>query len=140
MDGSEWELLSGEKSEEGLSKTEYMLLHPRCAVCHWPAERWGRHLELHHIVGGAGRKDLPCGSNWVCICNRCHYALHSARMPGYSDLTKGAVLTAKIEEDGPVDESKLAALKHRKCLPYDQCPIPEEYVADRHRRGGEPWP
>ena len=140
MDGLEWALLSGEKAEEGLTKGEYMLLHPRCAVCHWPAERWGRRLELHHIVGGAGRKDLPCGSNWASLCSRCHHALHAARIPGYPDLTKGAVLTAKIEQDGEVDTAKLAALKHRKCLPYDQCEIPEEYLADRHRRGGEPWP
>lgn len=140
MDGLEWDLLAGERAEEGLTKGEYMLLHPRCAVCHWPAERQGRRLELHHIVGGAGRKDLPCGGNWLCLCGRCHHALHAARMPGYPDLTKGAVLRAKEEEDGPVDEPKLASLRRQRALTYDQCEIPEEYLADRYRRGGEPWP
>jgi hypothetical protein len=61
-------------------------------------------------------------------------------MAGYGDLTKGAVLTAKIEEDGPVDLSTLAALKHRRALPYEAEPIPKEYLADRTRRGGDPWP
>jgi hypothetical protein len=61
-------------------------------------------------------------------------------MPGYGSLEKGAILAAKVEEDGPVDEQKLAALKHRRALPYDQSPIPAEYLADRKRRGGEPWP
>jgi len=132
--------MSGETSEPGLTKNDYMLMHDRCAVCHWPASRSGRRLELHHIVGGAGRKDLPCGSNWLCLCGRCHHALHSERMAGYGDLTKGAIITAKEEEDGSVDAAKLAALKHRRALPYDPSPIPAEYLNDRTRRGGDPWP
>lgn len=130
----------GETSEPGLTRNDYMLMHGRCAVCHWPADRPGRRLELHHIVGGPGRKDLPCGSNWLCICGRCHHALHSQKMPGYGDLTHGAILTAKAEEDGPVDEERIAALRRWKALPYHQSEIPEAYLADRHRRGGEPWP
>lgn len=127
-------------AEQGLTKNDYMLMHPRCAVCHWPATRRGRRLELHHIIGGAGRKDLPCGSNWLCLCGRCHHALHAERLRGYPDLTKGAILTAKEEEDGFVDTSLLASLKARKALPYEQCPIPEEFLADRRRKGGDPWP
>lgn len=128
------------KDGGGLTKGDYMLAHQRCAVCHWPAHRRGRRLELHHIVGGSGRTDLPCGSNWCCVCGRCHHALHHQRMPGYGNLTKGAILTAKQEEDGDVDVEKLAALMRRKALPYDQCPIPPEYLADRLRDGGDPWP
>jgi hypothetical protein len=61
-------------------------------------------------------------------------------MPGYSDLKKGSILTAKIEEDGSVDIALLASLKHRRALPYEAEPIPREYLEDRTRRGGEPWP
>lgn len=61
-------------------------------------------------------------------------------MPGYGNLTKGAILTAKQEEDGAVDVEKLAQLMHRKALPYDPSPIPPEYLADRLRYGGDPWP
>lgn len=132
--------LMGDSKDEGLSKQDYMLLHPRCAVCHWPARRRGRWLELHHIVGGAGRKDLPCGSNWVALCNRCHHALHAERIPGYGSLPKGAILTAKEEEDGFVDVELLASLRRRKALPYEQCPIPDPYLDDRDNNGGDPWP
>lgn len=129
-----------EQQDDGLTKQDYMLLHPRCAICHWPLERRGRWLELHHIVGGAGRKDLPDGSNWATLCNRCHHALHHQQMPGYGNLTRGAVLSAKEEEDGPVDAAKLAALKGRRSLPYEREPIPAEFLKDRTRRGGDPWP
>lgn len=136
MDGSTW---GTDTSGNSLTKREYMMLHQRCAVCHWPLERRGRWLELHHIIGGAGRKDLPDGSNWLALCNRCHHAVHD-RLPHYGELPKGAVITAKQEEDGPVDLSQLAALRRRKALPYDPCPIPEKFLNDRSRRGGEPWP
>lgn len=131
--------LKGE-SADSMSRNDYMALHPRCAVCHWPAERSGRWLELHHIVSGPGRKDLPNGESWIAICCRCHHALHHQRMPGYEDLNRGAILTAKEEEDGPVDTGKLAALKHKKALPYEKEPIPKSYLRDRTRRGGDPWP
>lgn len=124
---------------DGLTRRDYMLLHSRCAVCHWPAERSGRWLELHHIIGGAGRKDLPDGSNWLALCARCHHAVHN-RLPGYGEIPKGAVLTAKLEEDGEVKLADLAALRRRKSLPYDMEPIPQAFLADRLRRGGDPWP
>jgi hypothetical protein len=123
----------------GLTPQDYMLLHRRCAVCHWPLERRGRWLELHHIIGGAGRKNLPCGSNYLTLCNRCHHAVHD-RLADYGELPKGAILTAKEEEDGEVDVQKLAALRRRKALPYDPCPIPDQFLKERHRRGGDPWP
>lgn len=124
---------------DGLTKQDYMLLHPRCAVCHWPLERRGRWLELHHIVGGPGRKDPPDGSNWIALCCRCHRAVHD-RLPEYGELPKGAVLSAKEEEDGPVSTQQLAALKRRRELPYEREPIPERFLRDRTRRGGDPWP
>jgi hypothetical protein len=123
-----------------MTKQDYMLLHDRCAVCHWPMRRPGRWLELHHIVGGPGRKDLPDGSNWLTLCNRCHSSLHAEPIREYGPLPKGAILAAKEEEDGPVDVPKLAALRRQKWLTYDQCPIPETFLADRLRQGGDPWP
>ena len=53
-------------AHEGMSPNEYMLLHNFCAVCHWPAQRRGRWMELHHIVGGSGRKDVEI--NYLCLC------------------------------------------------------------------------
>lgn len=137
---SEIDELMGIPKNNGLSRQDYMLAHPRCAVCHWPAERRGRWLELHHLVSGPGRKDLPGGESWLALCNRCHHALHHQRIPGYSNLTRGAVLQAKEDEDGPVDAAQLAALKGRRALPYEREPIPAEFLADRTRRGGDPWP
>jgi len=131
--------LMGDK-DKGFSKNDYMLAHGRCAVCHWPLERRGRWMELHHLMGGAGRKDLPDGSNWLALCNRCHHAVHAERIPGYGDLPRGALLTAKEEEDGVVDQAKLAALRGRKGLPYDKCEIPKPFLDDRRRKGGDPWP
>lgn len=125
--------------EEGLTQQEYMLLHRRCAVCHWPAERNGRWLELHHIVGGPGRKNPPDGSNWVAVCARCHHHVHHVT-EAKGGLPRGAILTAKEEEDGPVDTAQLAALKRRRALPYEREPIPEKFLRDRTRRGGDPWP
>lgn len=138
MGGSELAALKGETSDEGLSKGDYMLLHRECAVCWWPDNRTGRRLELHHIVGGSGRKDLACGSNWVCLCSRCHRAVHD-RLPEYGELPKGAILQAKEDADGRVDVELLASLKHRKALPYDQCDIPEKFLEDRIKNGGQMW-
>lgn len=113
------------------------MLHDRCAVCHWPSMRKGRWMELHHIIGGAGRKDLF--ENWLALCNRCHHAVHN-KLPDYGEIPKGSVLTAKEEEDGYVDVQKLAALRRRKALPYDREPIPDKFLEDRLRNGGKPWP
>jgi hypothetical protein len=131
--------LKGEAVEDGITIGEYMLLHPRCAVCHWPAGRRGRNLELHHIMGGAGRKNLPDGSNFLTLCCRCHHFLHGVSETR-GGLPPGAILTAKEEEDGPVDCSKLASLRGRKALPYDPCEIPEAFLTDRRKKGGDPWP
>ena len=136
---SEIQELMGKPAHNGLTRQDYMLAHQRCAVCHWPAQRRGRWLELHHIIAGPGRKDLPGGESWIALCCRCHHAVHD-RLPVYGELPKGAILAAKEAEDGKVDESKLAALKGRKALPYSKCEIPDRFLADRTRRGGDPWP
>ena len=60
------------------------------------------------------------------------------RVPEYGELPKGAVLEAKEQEDGFVDVKKLASLKHRQALPYDQCDIPEKFLADR-RKNAPTW-
>jgi len=100
-------------------------------------DRKGRWMEVHHIVGGAGRKDIP--ENWLLTCNRCHHAIHN-KLPEYGEIPKGAVLTAKEEEDGPLDLELLASLRHRKALPYEPCEIPKPFLDDRRKRGGSPWP
>lgn len=96
-------------------------------------------MEIHHIVGGAGRKDLPSGGNFILLCGRCHHAVH-ARLPLLGEIPKGSVLWAKEEEDGEVDVTELANLRHRKALPYDKRAIPDTFLAERDRHGGDPWP
>lgn len=125
------------QNPEELSREDYAMLHGRCAVCHWPIERRGRTLEIHHIVGGPGRKDIP--ENWLLICRRCHCCIHD-KIADHPELPRGAVLSAKWEEDGFFDPSILAALKHRKSLPYEPCPLPKFFVDERRKRGGKPWP
>lgn len=118
---------------------DYSRAHQRCAVCHWPFSRYGRRPEIHHLIGGSGRKNPPDGSNWIKLCNRCHAAVHT-KLPGYGELPPGSILTAKAEVDGSCDPRKLAALKGKKDLSYSACEIPQQFLADRARRGGDPWP
>jgi hypothetical protein len=124
---------------EDLTAQEYMALRDRCAVCWWPARRPGRWMELHHIVGGPGRKDVRNAANWISLCNRCHRCVHDS-VAGHAELPRGAILTAKQWEDGHVDLLSLARLKRRQSLPYDPEPIPEFFLEERRRNGGEPWP
>lgn len=128
--------LSLENPVKDLDRYDYMSINPQCAVCYWPADRRGRWLELHHIVGGSGRKD--CLENWIPLCCRCHHAVHN-KLPDYGELPKGSILTAKEELD-VLDEKKLASLKGRQALPYEKCPIPDKFLADREVQGGAPWP
>lgn len=109
-------------------------------MCHWPARRQGRTLELHHIVGGAGRKNLPDGSNFIALCQLCHKGVHD-RVANAPEIPKGAVLTAKMLEDGEIDLFALAQLKHKQHLGYDPEPIPDYYLEQRHKQGGDTaWP
>lgn len=140
MGGLDLGYLKGETADNGLTMQDYMLLHRECAVCWWPDRKPGRRLHLHHIVGGSARsKNPPSGINWICLCDRCHHAVHD-RLPEYGEIPKGAILQAKLEADGWVDEAGLAALKGRAALPYEICDIPEKFLADRDRNGGDPWP
>lgn len=125
-------------TDEGeLEPQEYMLLHHRCAICHWPSNRRGRWMELHHIIGGRGRKNIE--ANYLACCARCHRAIHD-NLADYGTISKGAVLTAKQEEDGFVDVDRLAGLLRRKSLAYGLEPIPEKFLEDRRKNGGRPWP
>lgn len=126
-----------EETLDQITKNDYVMLHQRCAICHWPLGRRGRTLEVHHIVAGPGRKDIQ--ENWLLACRRCHHAIHN-KLPEYGTIPAGAVLTAKWEEDGWFDPAILAALKLRKALPYEPCDIPDQFLADRSRQGGDPWP
>jgi hypothetical protein len=56
-------------------------------------------------------------------------------------LPKGSLLTAKQEEDPEnYSPTEMAALKGRRALPYDKRAIPKQFLEDRQRRGGDPWP
>lgn len=39
----------------------------RCQMCGRELGRWGIRAELHHIMGGAGRSDVP--TNWTMLCD-----------------------------------------------------------------------
>jgi len=124
------------KTEPGeMEPQEYMLLRNRCAICHWPAGRPGRWMELHHIVGGRGRRNTE--RNYIACCCRCHHSIHNNVPQG--SIPKGAVLAAKLEEDGEVDPEFLASLLRKKALSYEMEPIPEFYRLERGRNGGNPW-
>lgn len=124
------------KTEPGeMEPQDYMLLRSRCAICHWPARRPGRWMELHHIIGGRGRKNAE--RNYLATCCRCHHSIHNNVPQG--SIPKGAVLTAKLEEDGEVDLEFLASLLRKKALSYDPEPIPEFYLAERTKNGGRSW-
>ena len=123
--------------EQGtVDRYDYMQMNDRCAVCWWPSERRGRHMELHHIVGGPGRKDVI--ENWICLCSRCHHAVHN-KLPEYGELPKGSILNAKEEVD-VLDVDKLASLTGRKALSYEPCEIPKRFLDDREQQGGVEWP
>lgn len=62
------------------------------------------------------------------------------RVPETPELSKGAILTAKMENDGVIDLAALAKLRGKKHLGYDPEPIPEFFINERNRNGGEPWP
>lgn len=62
------------------------------------------------------------------------------KLPNTPELTKGMILTAKEEEDGPVDTRQLAGLIGRKDVPYSREAIPGYFIKERGKRGGDPWP
>jgi len=112
--------------------------HRCCAVCWWPESDGRRGLEVHHLVGGAGRKhDIR---QYVRLCERCHGVLHSGKVyANQPDLNKGILLGVKQECDPDnYDPTFLASLKHKKHLGYDPEPLPE-YYADERQRNTKSW-
>lgn len=122
-----------------MNKTDKLLLqefaaeHRACAVCHWPESDMRRRMEIHHLVGGAGRKHDR--RNLLTLCSNCHTVLHSGtKITGLNDLNKSILLTAKQESDPAYYDPKfLASLKRKRHLGYEPEPIPEPYMQQRQR-------
>lgn len=69
--------------------------------------------------------------NLLLLCQSCHFSHHD-RIAGMPQLSKGHMLWAKREEDpDSYSPSRLAALTHRKSLPYKPTPLPDYYLAER---------
>lgn len=112
---------------------EWVQYHRCCAVCWWPESDQRRRLEVHHLVGGAGRKhDVR---NYLRLCNRCHGVLHSGKVySGQPDLNNRILLSVKLDADPDnYDPVWLASLKHKKHLGYEPEPLPEYYAEERSR-------
>lgn len=115
----------------------WVALHRCCAVCYWPESDGRRGLEVHHIIGGAGRKhDVR---NYLRLCERCHGVLHSGKIySGQPDLDRRILLGVKQECDPDnYDPAYLASLKHKKHLGYEPEPLPEYYIEERQRNVGQ---
>ena len=107
--------------------------HRCCAVCWWPESDGRRRLEVHHLIGGSGRKhDIR---QYLRLCDRCHGVLHSGKIfSGQPDLDKRIVLGVKQDCDPEnYDPAFLASLKHKKHLGYDPAPLPDYYLQERER-------
>lgn len=114
----------------------WVQLHRCCAVCWWPESDGRRQLEVHHLVGGAGRKhDVR---QYVRLCGRCHDVLHDGEVAGnFPPLYKSTLLWAKQQSDPDnYDPKYLASLKLKKHLGYE----PEEphafYLQERQENLG----
>jgi hypothetical protein len=108
-------------------------LHRCCAVCWWPESDGRRGLEVHHLIGGAGRKhDIR---NYCRLCSRCHGVLHSGKIfSGQPDLDRRILLGVKQECDPDnYDPEFLASLKNKKHLGYDPEPLPDYYIRERQQ-------
>lgn len=115
----------------------WVSLHRCCAVCYWPESDGRRGMEVHHLVGGAGRKhDIR---NYLRLCERCHGVLHSGKIySSQPDLDRRILLGVKQECDPEnYDPVYLASLKHKKHLGYDPAPLPEYYQDERQRNVGQ---
>lgn len=112
---------------------EFAAEHRACAVCWWPEGDMRRRMEIHHLVGGAGRKHDR--RNLLTLCSNCHGVLHGgSKITGLHDLNKGILLTAKQESDPAYyDPNFLASLKRKQHLGYEPEPIPEPYMQQRQR-------
>jgi hypothetical protein len=122
--------------DEKLALQEWLALHRSCAVCWWPESDMRRRMEVHHLVGGPGRKhDIR---QYVRLCDRCHGVLHSGKIfANAPDLTAAILLYTKQKSDPDnYDPVFLASLRHKKHLGYDPEPIPEFYLQERRRNVG----
>lgn len=117
---------------------EFAALFRSCAVCWYPEGSGVRRMEIHHLVGGRGRKHDR--RNLVTLCKDCHEVLHlGPKLTGLPDLNKAILLTCKQETDPEFyDPEYLASLLHKKWLGYDPKPVPEWYLSQRERNVG-PW-
>ncbi len=99
-------------------RLEYLAEHSTCAVC-WSGWRaFDNWLEVHHIAGGAGRKDVV--ENLLTLCRGCHDEYHRG-----TSLTPGMLLTAKRESDPEhYSEAVILQLLGRKSLPERWQPQP----------------
>ncbi len=117
--------------QERAELLEWVQHHRCCGVCWWPESDGRRRLEVHHLVGGPGRKhDIR---QYVRLCDRCHDVLHDGQVAGnFPPLYKGTLLHVKQECDPDnYDPVYLASLKHKKHLGYDPEPPDEWYLAER---------
>lgn len=94
-----------------------------------------RRMEIHHLVGGPGRKHDR--RNLLSLCEACHGVLHSGKVyANKPDLTHAMLLTAKQETDPEFfDPAFLASLRHKQHLGYDPEPIPPYYLEERENNG-----
>jgi hypothetical protein len=112
---------------------EFAALFRSCAVCWWPESDMRRRMEIHHLVGGRGRKHDR--RNLLSLCQHCHEVLHlGPKLTGLPDLNKGILLTCKQETDPDFfDPEFLASLLHKRWLGYDPEPVPQWYLDERQR-------
>lgn len=119
--------------QERIDLQNWLEEHRCCSVCWWPESDGRRRLEVHHLVGGAGRKhDVR---QYVRLCNNCHTVLHSgSKLTCLPDLNPRILLGVKRECD-PLnyDPAFLASLKHKKHLGYEPEELPEFYKEQRIR-------
>jgi hypothetical protein len=111
----------------------WVQLHRCCSVCWWPESDGRRRLEVHHLIGGAGRKhDIR---QYVRLCDRCHGVLHSGKVhANVPDLDRCILLGVKLECDPDnYDPEFLASLKHKRHLGYEPEPLPDYYLEERQR-------
>lgn len=121
---------------EKASLLEWAAEHRCCSVCWWPESDGRRRLEVHHIIGGAGRKhDVR---NYLRLCDRCHGVYHSGKVNGlFPDIDKRILLGIKQDCDPDnYDPEFLASLKHKKHLGYEPGALPDYYQSERERNTG----
>ena len=121
------------RKREQAELLDWVAEHRCCGVCWWPESDGRRRLEVHHLIGGAGRKhDIR---QYVRLCSRCHGILHSGKVFGLAPDLNARILLAVKQECDPdnYDPEFLASLKHKKHLGYDPEQLPDYYLKERER-------